>query len=302
LASSLVSANVPYVLGGLMAQDATPVPCSGVQYIKGPSRNLSPTYRSGASSLTGYVYIDGARFGTDRTSRIPVHDAAVALENSLGQIVALTLTGLNGAYTFNNMPASTANYTLNLLQYGIMQPALRSSGNFLRSTQYDILGVNPITGLPQPLSSPNFYLLLDDQQQPIYNRPLGYNSFEGDSQPLSWWQYQASGLGELPDYLSQTTLNSWLSSAQSFFASAQCSASLTSSNPLSSNLYAAELNNVAGYGFFEPYRQLQNWMILYAQHVYCAGITSSSDQTIALRFMQEINDASDMNAVYSTQP
>jgi len=302
--SSLVSANVPYVLGGLMAQDAVPVACSGVLYIQGPSRNLSPApaYRSGATSLTGFVYIDGARFGTDRTARIPVNDVAVALENSLGQIVALTLTGSTGAYTFSNLPSSTTNYTLNLLQYGILQPALRSSGNFLRSTKYDILDINPITGPPQPLSSTTFYLLLDDQQQPVYNRPLGYNSFEGDSQPLSWWQYETSGLGELPDYLSQTTLNSWTSSAQSFFASASCSASLTSSNALAANLYTAELNNVAGYGFFEPYRQVQNWMILYAQHVYCAGITSSTDQTIALRFMEEVNNASDMNAVYNTQP
>jgi len=171
---------------------------------------------------------------------------------------------------------------------------LRSSGNWLRVNQYDILGENDIVGLPHNISHPVFNMLIDETQQPVYNRPLKYNTFQGNSKSLNWWRFMLSNLGELADDLTMANFNTWNSQAVSLLS---CSASISSSSPLEANLKTAALNQVAGRGMFEPYNILQGWMIDWAEHVFCDGVSDSTDQSIALSFMQQINTASDINGI-----
>jgi len=225
---------------------------------------------------------------------IAVHNVPVALLDSSGHLLRVTLTALDGTYHFHDMPTPLTSLRLMMLQDGILRPVLRSSGNWLRVNQYDILGENDVVGVAHNVSSPIFNMLIDEEQQPVYNRALSYNSFQGDAKPLAWWRFMMSNLGELEDNLSQTDFNTWNSAAVSLLS---CSASISSSSPLEANLKAAALNEVSGRGIFEPYRMLQGWMIQYAEHIFCAGISNASDQSVAMLFMQDINTSSDINSV-----
>jgi hypothetical protein len=208
-------------------------------------------------------------------------------------MLRVTLSKLDGSYIFHDLP-SASGLKLAMLQDGILRPALRSSGNWLRVNQFDILGENDIVGPAHNVSSPVFGMLLDDEQQPLYNRLLSYNTFQGNAKSLSWWRFMLSGLGELEGDLTLAELSAWNTEAT---ASLKCSASISSSNPLEANLKAAALNNVSGRGLFEPYQILQGWMIRYAEHVFCDHVASASDQALALRFMQQINTAIDIDRV-----
>lgn len=299
-AAQVGNQNIPYLLGGgaMAQQDSLPTPCSTLRSLTGPARSLAPTFLSSSFNLVGKVHIVGARFGIDRSADIAVHDVVVALINRRnGRILGMRLTDLDGSYVFHDISRMASNTAADLglmiLQDGILRPALRSSGNFLRSDQFDVFGENAITGMMHNLSSPIFNLLLDDQQQPIFNRALNFNNnFEGNAKPLSWWRFQLSGNGELDDTLSQAQISTWQAQAHTLL---RCSPSLASNDPLEAHLQAAALNYVSGRGFFEPYQSLQLWYIRFAEHIFCDHVSSASDQALALRFMQMINMADDID-------
>jgi len=286
-------------LGGMAPrQDSLPMSCSAVGYLRGPSRGLSPTY-SGIT-LSGRVVISGARFGSSRSALIPAHDVPVALMDTQGRMIGVTLTDLNGAYTFRGLAANAvAMNQLALLQDAILRPALRTSGSFLRTNKYDIFGENQVTGVPHNLSNPIFQMLLDDQQQPLYNRLLTFNSFEGDAFPVNWWRFELQGYGELYDDLAQSQLNGWRTAAAALLP---CTVNLYSSNTLESNLAAAALNHVSGRGIFAPYLEVQKWYIGFASHVFCNRVSNTADINLATRFVDAINTADDIAGVVSFSP
>jgi len=289
--------SVPYQLGGLVAaQDSMPTSCSAVGTVLGPSVSLatSVTYQS-SSPLSGLVVISGARFGIDRTASIPVQDVPIALFSSSGSLLGLTFSNAQGIYTFHDV-SSSANVTLQPLQDGILRPALRSSGDWLRATEYDVLGINSITGPPHSLSNTTFKLLIDETELPVYSIPVQSTQFFGNAKSLAYWQYELEGYGELAGDLSASQINTWRSQATTYLLSlSNCPVNLYSTDPLEANLFAAALNQVSGRGFFSPYRTLQKWMIAYSQHVFCAGIQDNTDRSIALQFVLDINSATDAN-------
>jgi len=249
-------------------------------------------YKS-SSPLSGRVLISGARFGLDRSASVPVQDVPVALLASNGALLGLTMSNANGMYTFHDVP-SQSNLTLQLLQDGILRQALRSSGDFLRAEQYDILGINSVTGPPQALSNSTFKLLLDNTEQPVYSIPSQSSLYLGNSKSLAYWQFQMSGYGELDGDYTASQMGALRTQASTLLLSfASCPVSITSSDALESNLFAAALNTVSGRGFFAPYRALQEWMIGFAQHIFCSGVQDSTDRNIAIQFMQQINSATD---------
>jgi len=274
------------------------MPCSAVGYLRGPSRGLTPTYTG--VTLSGRVLIVGSRFGGTRSALVSVHDVPVALTDTQGRMIGVMLTDLNGGYSFRGLPGNAASiYRLQLLQDGILRPAMRTSGNFLRTSKYDIFGENDVTGPAHNLSQPLFELLIDDQEQPLYNRLLAFNTFEGDSFPLNWWRFELQGFGELYDDLTQSQLNGWRTAAAALLP---CTVDLNSSDALESNLMAAALNHVSGHGFFAPYLELQKWYIGYASHVFCNRVSNSADINLATRFMESINTADDIQGVVSYSP
>jgi len=291
--------SVPYQLGGLVpSQDSLPTSCSPVLTVSGPAiSSASSLAYTSSTRLSGQVVINGARFASYRGAAVPVQDVPVALMSG-SSLVSLTLTDASGLYSFHDVPSS-GNLSLVLLEDGILRPALRSSGNFLRSTAFDIYGINPITGVPHPLSNANFQLLLDETGQPVYNRPSGFNSFQGNSHSVAYWQYELSGLGELSDDLTAAQLNSWRSQAAALLGSSCASVSISSTNSAQANLFAAAMNQVSGRGFFAPYRALQLWYIEFAANVICTGVSDAASQSAALLFLEEINNANDIDSIVS---
>jgi hypothetical protein len=240
--------------------------------------------------LSGLVTISGARFGNDRTLSLGLQNVLVGLVSlSSGQVTQWTLTDATGKYTFRNID-NLAGYELMLQKQALLDFSyLRISGRFLRVGRYEVYGGDLELGFPHNLTSPNFQLLIDDQSVPYYTRPQVAPQFEGDSKPRLFWQFQESGLAGNSRLRVLSTLQSQAASLIG------CATSFTGSDDLESNLRAAALNKAWGRGFFEPYNLVQDWYLSYASHIFCAGISNSADQTLALRFTRAINMADDLD-------
>jgi len=287
---------IAYQLDGSQdGQDGEPTPCSRFRSIMGPAG--LPNYDSIPFVLEGSVELAGARFGTDRSFSLGLHEAVVALlEKSTGNLLAVTLTDLRGSYAFHSTydPQSVL---LVLIEDGLLRPELRSSVNFVRANQFEILGV-PRLGEAHTASYPTFSLLLDNTQQPVYNRPQGFHSFEGNSKPVGWWLYHievAQGIlnGEYDDDITAPLLQLWLDDAQQHVYGPSCP---SDGSDLDHQLRAAALNVVSGRGIFEPYNRLQLWYLAFARHIYCDNVLFSDDRAIALQFLRAINSANDIDS------
>jgi len=215
------------------------------------------------------------------------------MDNSTGAVLRVTLTDRNGVYAFHDLSSTGASIRLKVLAAGVLTPASRASGNFLRAHKYDILGEDNIYGQSHALSNPLFTFLLDDTQTPIYNRVLADNSFEGTSWSVAHWSYLLSHIGEV-DAVYASTLSAYQGMAQQLLS--PCSASIHSADAFESNLAAASLNIVSGRGFFAPYKLLQSWYFSEAQYVFCSSIQDSATRSRALRFLQLINSATNIDS------
>jgi hypothetical protein len=235
------------------------------------------------------VYIEGVRFGTDRSLNYPLADVVLALvHKASNQIVQYAKTDSNGRYTFHDV-ASPSDYQIELVKTGLLDYHLkRTSGRFLRVGQFSVFGGDLQLGLPHSLSDLNFRLLIDDQVMPFYNRPNVAANFEGNSKPLAFWQYQSTApQSDVPNLAQLNTMADALIGCATSFSS-----SLT--DDLQNNLRAAALNVASGRGFFEPYNLVQSWYLKFASHVFCDNIAHTADRALALRFAQAINNAGDL--------
>ena len=278
--------QLPTQLGGYQAEsDDLPSACSEVAYIEGPSG--SSTYdASSQNDYQGSVIVEGVRFGNSRSLNLPLADVLIALVNkNTKAVVQYSKTNSNGQYSFHDV-ASPSSYEIQLVKSALLDYQLkRTSGRFLRVGQYSQLHGDLQLGLPHSLSDTTFRLLIDDQIVPYYNRPNVSPAFEGNSKPLSYWQYQSLA-NELPNLSQLNTLaDSMIGCSTSF------SASLT--DDLKNNLRAAALNIAAGRGFFEPYNLVQHWYLKFAAHVFCSNSNNAEDLALALRFVRAINNAAD---------
>jgi len=209
----------------------------------------------------------------------------------------VTLTDNNGHYAFHDI-SNTSNYQVILVQDAFLRPETRSSNNFLRANTFIVFG-EPVYGAAQDIPSngvSNFALLLDDEQVPLYYRPADATGFEGDAKGVAYWSFQTTGTNRRISF-SPSRIAAIKSAAAALIANGgSCTASITSSDPLQSNLATAALNIAAGKGIFEPYDFVQWWYFQFARHVVCdLSSPSSTDYNLALTFVQAINNAGDMD-------
>jgi hypothetical protein len=272
---------------GLATNDAVPTPfptCNNIAVTAGPSG--APSF-SGSQSVAGTVVISGCRFGDDRGFNFGLQDVIVALQDGSGNVLQRTSTDSTGAYSFNGL-SSTSGLFVQIVEDGLLRGSsntqFRSPRTFLAATVNIVYGY-PTYGVAQPVSNPNFQLLLDDDADPFYSRKLNTHAFEGDAKPWYYWQHQVDGTGD-KDFSSIA----W-SLIQSVASSSTCAT--FSSAP---DLAGAAYNIAAGFGVFEPYDTVQTWMFAFANYITCtASNPTANDQAIALSFAQRINNANDLD-------
>jgi len=139
-----------------------------------------------------------------------------------------------------------------------------------------------------------FGLLLKPDAKPVYNRPLSFVGFEGNSHSVSYWrhQYAPTSLYTSKKEFSATQLNAWADAADVLLTCAENGFSELPGS-LKSQLYAATLNFVSGRGPFEPYREAAAWFIAYAEH--SCPLNPGADTAIALNLVKLINEADDLD-------
>jgi len=178
--------------------------------------------------------------------------------------------------------------------------ATRSASRFLRADRLIVAG-EPHYGCPHSAGSGpiDMAFYLDDVEEPSYQRRESASGFEGNSLPVSVWQYcDLPVSGPCPEVgamfpLVATGVNTLLLPPSGCAAATDFTT--LPSGALQNNLRAAAFNIASGRGIFAPYRQVQDWYFAFAKAMYCSGSTVSSDQDLALSLLHNINSATDLD-------
>jgi hypothetical protein len=266
--------------------------CTPIKRTSGPSSASSASSSSSSSSSTvgGFVRIVGLKGGKDRQANIPLTGVIVQLlklnPDIAGKfdVMGLAMTNELGYYSFSLFLSSSdiiSNYAVAVLDDGILR---RNEGFNALGTQFIVADVEDKTGafpygapLPASLGDNNIIgLLLDPNATPQYLVPRSDGSFKGRGRSVQFWRRQMDLLHSGGHAALLTVPSRRLSHLETitreFLSTCNLQADMFVGNSnLNAVLVAAVLNREHGYGVFEPYDVIEDFILLWTRHSLCEG-------------------------------